>query len=48
LFVCLFGFGIGMMTEREIFPIIDSMYVFPILAMMINLVRLSYRFQPQI
>jgi hypothetical protein len=48
LFVCLFGFGVGMMTEREIFPIIDSMYVFPILAMMINLVRLSYRFQPQI
>jgi hypothetical protein len=48
LFVCLFGFGIGMMTEREIFPLIDSMYVFPILAMMINLARLRYRFQPQI
>jgi hypothetical protein len=48
LFVCLFGFGIGMMTEREIFPLIDSMYVFPILAMMINLARLSYRFRPQI
>jgi hypothetical protein len=37
-----------MMTEREIFPLIDSMYVFPILAMMINLARLHYRFQPQI
>jgi hypothetical protein len=48
LFVCLFGFGIGMLTEREIFPTIDSMYVFPILAMMINLARLRYRFQPQI
>jgi hypothetical protein len=48
LFVCLFGFGIGMLTEREIFPTIDSMYVFPILAMMINLARLHYRFQPQV
>jgi hypothetical protein len=48
LFVCLFGFGIGMATEREIFPLIDSMYVFPILAMMINLARLRCRFQQQI
>ncbi|WP_036048230.1 hypothetical protein [Bradyrhizobium sp. Tv2a-2] len=43
LFICLFGFGIGMLTEREIFPTIDNMYVFPIVAMMINLARLRYR-----
>lgn len=42
LFACIFGLGIGMMTEREIFPTIDNMYVFPIIAMMINLVRLRY------
>jgi hypothetical protein len=39
LFICLFGFGIGMLTEREIFPTIYNMYVFPIIAMMINLAR---------
>jgi hypothetical protein len=32
----------GMMTEREVFPTIDNMYVFPIIAMMINLARLHY------
>jgi hypothetical protein len=42
LFACIFGLGVGMMTEREIFPTIDNMYVFPIIAMMINLVRLGY------
>ena len=46
LFAGIFGFGIGMMTEREIFPTIDNMYVFPIIAMMINLVRLHYLYQP--
>lgn len=40
LFTCIFGFGIGMFTEREIFPTVDNMYVFPIIAMMINLARL--------
>jgi len=45
LYICLFGFGIGMMTERAIFPTIDNMYVFPIIAMMINLARL--RIQPR-
>lgn len=43
LFVSLFGFGIGMLTERAIFPTIDNMYVFPIIAMMINLARLHRR-----
>lgn len=42
LFACILGFGIGMATEREIFPTIDNMYVFPIIAMMINLARLHY------
>ena len=42
LFAGIFGFGIGMATEREIFPTIDNMYVFPIIAMMINLARLRY------
>jgi hypothetical protein len=42
LFACIIGFGIGMMTEREIFPIIDNMYVFPIIAVMINLARLRH------
>jgi hypothetical protein len=48
LFICLLGFGMGMLTERQIFPTIYNMYVFPIIAMMINLARLRYRFQPQI
>lgn len=43
LFACIIGFGIGTMTDREIFPTIDNMYVFPIIAMMINLARLRYR-----
>lgn len=42
LFAGMFGFGMGMITEREIFPTIDNMYVFPIVAMMINLARLRY------
>jgi len=42
LFTCIFGFGIGMVTEREVFPSIDNMYVFPIIAMMINLARLRH------
>jgi hypothetical protein len=46
LFACIFGFGIGMMTEREIFPTGDNMYVFLIIAMMVNLARLRYSVQP--
>lgn len=42
LLACIIGFGIGTMTDREIFPTIDNMYVFPIIAMMINLARLRY------
>ena len=42
LFACILGFGVGMATEREIFPTGDNMYVFPIIAMMINLARLRY------
>jgi hypothetical protein len=42
LFACIFSFGIGMATERDIFPTIENMYVFPIIAMMINLARLRY------
>ena len=40
LFVCLFGLGISMATECDILPSIENMYVFPIIAMMINLARL--------
>jgi hypothetical protein len=40
LFTCIFGFGLGMATERDIFPTINNMYVFPLIAMMINLARL--------
>jgi hypothetical protein len=46
LFACIFGFGLGMATEREIFPTVENMYVFPIIAMMINLARLRYLYQP--
>jgi len=42
LFASILGFGVGMATEREIFPTVDNMYVFPIIAMMINLARLRY------
>ncbi len=42
LFACIFGFGIGMATERDILPTIENMYVFPIIAMMVNLARLRY------
>jgi hypothetical protein len=42
LFACIIGFGIGMATERDIFPTISNMYVFPIIAMMINLARLRH------
>ncbi|WP_156944547.1 O-antigen ligase [Bradyrhizobium sp. Ec3.3] len=45
LFACIFGYGIGMMTDREIFPTLQNMYVFPIIAMMINLARLQYLFR---
>jgi hypothetical protein len=31
-----------MATERAIFPTVDNMYLFPIIAMMINLARLRY------
>lgn len=42
LFACIFGCGISMATELEILPTISNMYMFPIIAMMINLARLFY------
>jgi hypothetical protein len=45
LFACVFGFGIGTMTDREILPTAENMHVFPIVAMMINVARLRYLFQ---
>lgn len=42
LFACIFGCGISMATELEILPTIYNMYMFPIIAMMINLARLHY------
>ncbi|WP_271577711.1 O-antigen ligase family protein [Bradyrhizobium sp. CCBAU 11361] len=42
LFASIFGYGIGMATGRNIFPTIENMYSFPIIAMMINLARLRY------
>jgi hypothetical protein len=41
LFACIFGCGVSMATECDILPTIENMYVFPIIAMMINLARLS-------
>jgi hypothetical protein len=43
---CIFGYGISMLTEREVFPTIDNMYLFLLIAMMINLARLSLRARP--
>jgi hypothetical protein len=43
LFACIFGYGISMLTERQVFPTVDNMYVFLFIAMMINLARLSLR-----
>lgn len=42
LFASMFGYGISMVTGRDILPTIENMYVFPIIAMMINLARLRY------
>jgi hypothetical protein len=42
LFASIFGCGISMATERDIFPTIENMYAFPVIAMMINLARLRY------
>jgi hypothetical protein len=42
LFASIFGCGISMATGRHILPTIENMYVFPIIAMMINLARLRY------
>ncbi|WP_210253967.1 O-antigen ligase [Bradyrhizobium sp. LCT2] len=42
LFASMFGCGISMATGRAIFPTIENMYAFPIIAMMINVARLRY------
>jgi hypothetical protein len=42
LFACIFGCGISMATELDVFPTMYNMYAFPIIAMMINLARLRY------
>ncbi|WP_234681015.1 hypothetical protein [Bradyrhizobium monzae] len=42
LFASMFGCGISMVTGRDILPTIENMYVFPVIAMMINLARLRY------
>jgi hypothetical protein len=42
LFACIFGCGISMATSTDIFPTIQNMYAFPIIAMMINLARSHY------
>ena len=42
LFACIFGCGISMATQHDIFPTMENMYAFPIIAMMINLTRLRY------
>lgn len=43
LFACIVGYGISMFTEREVFPSFENMYLFPLIAMMVNLARLSSR-----
>jgi len=40
LFACIFGCGISIATECDFLPATENMYVFPIVAMMINLARL--------
>ncbi|MDA9432244.1 O-antigen ligase family protein [Bradyrhizobium sp. CCBAU 51627] len=42
LFASMFGCGISMATMSAIFPTIENMYAFPIIAMMINVARLRY------
>jgi hypothetical protein len=42
LFACIFGYGMSMATQGDIFPTMDNMHVFPIIAMMINVARLRY------
>ncbi len=42
LFASMFGCGISMATMGAIFPTIENMYAFPIIAMMINMARLRY------
>lgn len=42
LFASIFGCGISMATGRDILPTIETMYAFPIVAMMINLARLRH------
>ena len=43
LFACIVGYGLSMFTEREVFPSFENMYLFPLIAMMVNLARLSSR-----
>ncbi|WP_291738664.1 hypothetical protein, partial [Bradyrhizobium sp.] len=43
LFACIVGYGISMFTEREVFPSFENMYLFLLIAMMVNLARLSSR-----
>ncbi|MGY3590478.1 hypothetical protein ACVIGB_009940 [Bradyrhizobium sp. USDA 4341] len=47
LFACIVGYGISMFTEREVFPSFENMYLFLLIAMMVNLARLSSRARPQ-
>ena len=42
LFACIFGYEISMATQGDIFPTMDNMYAFPIIAMMINVARSRY------
>ena len=42
-FAGVFGYGISMLTERDVFPAVDNVYVFLLIAMMINLARLFLR-----
>jgi hypothetical protein len=39
LFMCVVAYLIGTMTGRQFFPGVDNMFLFPILAVMINIVR---------
>lgn len=40
LFMCPAAYLVGTLTERQFFPAVDNMLLFPILAVMLNLVRL--------
>ena len=42
LFMCAVAYLVGTLTERQFFPAVDNMLLFPLLAVMINVVRAHF------